>query len=235
VGSRTEQTLELPISILKIPSMILTTSPSLQQSINAMTVPGVLVAHRMIMPGDEQALLPGEAAAFANSVSKVRRASAAARIVARDLLPRLGVPPQPIPKSPSGVPVWPTGIVGSLAHDSSVAVAAIALGRDFLAVGIDIEPDNALDPDLIHIVATAQERQAIGEDRYRARLLFSIKEAVYKAVYPLDRVFLDHHDVEVCLETGTATVRNGRLLRFRYCIAANIVSLAFIAADSSGL
>jgi 4'-phosphopantetheinyl transferase EntD len=215
--------------------MTLTTSPSLQQSINAMMVPGILVSHRMIMAGDEQALLPGEAGAFANSVSKVRRASAAARIAARDLFPRLGVPPQPIPKSRSGMPIWPTGIVGSLAHDSSVAVAAIALGRDFLAVGIDVEPDEPLDPDLIDIVATARERQTIGEDGHQARLLFSIKEAVYKAVYPLDGVFLDHDDVEVSLEAGTATVRNGRFLRFRYCIAANIVALAFIAADSQGL
>lgn len=214
--------------------MTLAMSPSLQQSLDAMTVPGILVSHRMIMVGDEQALLPEEVGAFANSVSKVRRASAAARIVARDLLPRLGALPQPIPKSTSGMPIWPTGIVGSLAHDSSVAVAAVALGRDFSAVGIDVEPDEALDPDLIDIVATERERQAIGNDGHRARLLFAVKEAVYKAAYPLDGVFLDHHNVEVCLETGTATVQNGRLLRFRYCVAAYIVALAFVAAGSRG-
>jgi 4'-phosphopantetheinyl transferase EntD len=59
-------------------------------------------------------------------------------------------------------------------------------------------------------------------------LLFSIKEAVYKAVYPLDGVFLDHRDVEVCLASRTAIVRNGRIVNFRYCSAAHIVTLAFI-------
>ena len=63
-------------------------------------------------------------------------------------------------------------------------------------------------------------------------MLFSVKEAIYKAVYPLDRMFLDHHDVEVSLSTGTgsAVVRNGRTVSFRYCIAAHIVVLAFIPA-----
>jgi len=212
----------------------MTMSPSLQRSIDAMSVPGVLVSHRIITAGDEQELLPEEAVAFANSVNKVRRASAAARIVARGLLPRLGASPQPIPKSSSGMPVWPTGIVGSLAHDSHVAIAAIARASDFSSIGIDIEPAESLEPDLLDIVATSQERQAIGMDGDRGRLLFSIKEAVYKAAYPLDRTFLEHHDVEVSLESGTATVRNGRVVHFRYCVAANIVALAFVAAGVPG-
>ena len=75
-------------------------------------------------------------------------------------------------------------------------------------------------PDLLDIVATATEREGIQDDPLRGRLLFSIKEAVYKAVYPLDRMFLDHHDVEVSLAAGTAVVRNGRVVRFRYCVAS---------------
>ena len=43
-----------------------------------MSVPGILVDHRLIADGDELALLPAEAAAFAGSVLKVRRASGAA-------------------------------------------------------------------------------------------------------------------------------------------------------------
>ena len=69
------------------------------------------------------------------------------------------------------------------------------------------------------------------DDPFRGRLLFSVKEAIYKAVYPLDRMFLDHHDVEVSLSAaGTAVVRNGRAVRFRYCVASRIVALAFIPA-----
>src|SRR4051812_43207532 len=103
-----------------------TTSP-LAQAIEAMSIPGILMDHRLIADGDESALLPAELAAFAGSVLKVRRASGAARIVARTLLSRLGQAHGPIPKSTAGMPVWPEGIVGSLAHDSKIAIAAMAL------------------------------------------------------------------------------------------------------------
>ena len=195
-----------------------------------MSVPGILVDHRLIADGDELALLPAEVAAFAGSVLKVRRASGAARIVARMLLSRFGREPYAIPKSTAGMPVWPDGIVGSLAHDAKVAIAAMAAQPEFQSVGIDIEPAEPLAPDLLRIVATAKERDRIEDDPLRGRLLFSIKEAIYKAVYPLDRTFLDHHDVEVSLADGTAVVRNGRVVRFRHCAATHIVALAFIPA-----
>jgi len=206
------------------------TDSQLARAIEAMSVPGILVDHRLIADGDELALLPAEAAAFAGSVLKVRRASGAARIVARMLLSRFGREPYAIPKSTAGMPVWPDGIVGSLAHDAKVAIAATAARPEFQSVGIDIEPAEPLAPDLLDIVATAQERDRIGDDPLRGRLLFSIKEAIYKAAYPLDRTFLDHHDVEVSLGDGTAVVQNGRVVRFRYCAATHIIVLAFIPA-----
>src|SRR5476649_421312 len=106
------------------------TSP-LARAIEAMSVPGILVDHRLIADGDELALLPAEMAAFAGSVLKVRRASGAARIVARTLLSRFGRTAHPIPKFTAGMPVWPEGIVGSLAHDAKVAVAAMAAQCEF--------------------------------------------------------------------------------------------------------
>jgi 4'-phosphopantetheinyl transferase EntD len=210
------------------------TEPPLQRAIDAMTVPGILVEHRLIAAGDERALLPEEMAAFAGSVIKVQRASGAARIVARSLMPRFGQPPCAIPKSMAGMPVWPQGIVGSLAHDAKVAVAAMAMRREFLSVGIDVEPAAPLDPELLDIVATAKERERLQDHSLNGRLLFSIKEAIYKAVYPLDGTFLDHHDVEVSLSDRIATVRHGRTVHFRYGVAPHIVALAFIPASGGG-
>jgi 4'-phosphopantetheinyl transferase EntD len=206
------------------------TSLPLQRAIDGMTVPGILVDHRLIRDGDELALLPDEMPAFSASVIKVRRASGAARIVARELLSRFGQAPRAIPKSMAGVPLWPDGIVGSLTHDAEIAVAAMARRHQFLSVGVDVEPAEPLAMDLLGIVATPKERLTIQDDPLRARLLFSVKEAVYKAVYPLDRTFLDHHDVEVSLSAGTAEVRHGRCVSFRYCVATHIVVLAFIPA-----
>jgi 4'-phosphopantetheinyl transferase EntD len=168
------------------------TSPNseLHHAIEALNAPGIAIGHRAIRDGDESALLTDERDALARSVPKVRRASGAARDIARALLAGLGQPPRPIVKSPSGMPVWPDGVVGSLAHDAEIAVAAVACRRDFAGVGIDVEPAEPLDPALLAMIATAGEREQIGGDRVLARVLFCIKEAVYKAVYPLDHTFL---------------------------------------------
>ena len=208
--------------------MIAPTDASFQSAIDALTFPGVVIGHRLISPGDEHALLPEEVPAFAASVVKVRRASGAARIVARQLLMRLGQRECALPKAPSGAPIWPAGVVGSLAHDSHVAVAAIGMGRDVAALGIDVEPAEVLPSDLLEMVATPQELLKIGDDPYRGRLLFVAKEAVYKAVYPLDQTFLEHHDVEIDLADRKAFVRNARTVELRFCISTHLVALAFL-------
>ena len=77
---------------------MVTIDPSLQSAIGALCFPGVMVGHRLISSGDENALLPEETAAFASSVPKVRRASGAARIVARQLLKGLGQPECALPR-----------------------------------------------------------------------------------------------------------------------------------------
>jgi 4'-phosphopantetheinyl transferase EntD len=208
--------------------MIMTLDPSLQSAIDALAFPGVVIGHRLISPGDEDALLPEEAPAFASSVVKVRRASGSARIVARQLLKRLGHPECALPRTSGGAPAWPPGVVGSLAHDSRVAVAALGMSRDVGAIGIDVEPAESLPPELLDLVATPQERLRIGDDPYQGRLLFVAKEAVYKAVYPLDQTFLDHHDVQICFAEHKAVVRNGRVVELRFCIATHLVALAFL-------
>ena len=211
--------------------MFITTDPLFQSAIDTLAFPGVAVGHRLISPGDEHALLKEEVPALAASVVKVRRASGAARIVARQLLTQLGYANCALPKGPAGAPVWPAGIVGSLAHDSRVAVAAVGMRADVGALGIDVEPAECLPSELLDLVATPQERLNLGDDVYRGRLLFVAKEAVYKAVHPLDQTFLEHHDVEINLSERTAVVRSGRVVELRFSISAHhLVALAFLRA-----
>ena len=214
--------------------MIVTTDTALHTAIQALAVPGVLVGHRAIAAGDEDALLPVEAPAFATSVVKVRRASGAARIVARALLAGLGHPGWALAKAASGAPIWPAGIVGSLAHDARYAVAAVAQARAVTALGIDIEPAELLPPDLLDMVATPRERAKLADDPYGGRLLFVAKEATYKAVYPLDQTFLEHHDVEIDLAGRRAQVRNGRVVELRFARSTHLLCLAFVATQPAG-
>jgi 4'-phosphopantetheinyl transferase EntD len=208
--------------------MNLSADPSLQNAIDAISFPGIMIKHRLISPGDEHALLPDESSAFASCVPKVRRASGAVRIVARQLLSRLGQPECALPKASSGAPIWPAGIIGSLSHDSHVAVAAVGSYRDVGAIGIDVEPAELLPSALLDIVATRRERLNIAHDPYRGRLLFVAKEAVYKALYPLDQLFLEHHDVEIDFARRKAEVCNGRSVELRFGISAHLFVLAFL-------
>jgi len=192
--------------------------------------PGLRAACRRIAAGDELALTPAELRPLERAVDKVRRASGAARIVARTLLAKLGAPPDvELPRSASRAPVWPPGFVGSLAHDDDYAAAAVARSDSLRGVGIDIEPALPLPEELLKTIATRSEMKQINGDLALARLIFCVKEAVYKATHPIDGVFLAHHDVEVSLASSVAVTRTGHRLRLHTIARPRLVALALLA------
>ena len=86
-------------------------------------------------------------------------------------------------------------------------MAAVARASAIRSVGIDVEPPLPLPEDLLDMIATANERRELKGDLVSARLLFCMKEAVYKATHPIDGVFLEHHDVEVRLTDSVALTK----------------------------
>jgi 4'-phosphopantetheinyl transferase EntD len=202
------------------------TDRSLERDIAALATGSLLIGHRLIAPGDENALLAAEAASITSTVVESRRASGAARIVARRLLAQLGYADCPVPKDPSGAPIWPDGIVGSLAHDSEVAVAAVAPKRDIRSVGIDIEPVAPLPPEMLDLIVTPRERERLAGDPLNGKLIFAAKEAVYKAAYRLDETFLEFQDIEVDLHAGNAATTTGRTFALRFRVSTRIVVVA---------
>lgn len=209
-----------------------TLDSSLQRAIDALAVPGLLFGHRMISQGDELALLREEMASLSYLAIERRRASGAARRVARELMNSMGFADLPIPRSTFGAPIWPAGVVGSMAHDDRIAVAAVGLGRDLDAVGIDIEPVTPLPPDMLDLIATPRERHAIADNPLGSKLLFAIKEAVYKAAYPLDHKFLDFHDIDVDLAGRFATNRAGRTFALHWYVFTRVLVVATVQKAS---
>ena len=190
-------------------------------------LPNLFVRRRRIEDGDEHTLWPAEAAAFGPDV-KARRASGAARRVARELLRQhFGQPEAAIPRGQGGAPVWPAGFVGSLAHNEATAVAALARASDFRGLGIDIEPNASLGADLVALVATPREIRRYAPRVVESRLLFVVKEAVYKALNPLDGRFLEFHDIEVDLDALTARTVHGVAARVQFCVAGDVAALAY--------
>jgi len=190
---------------------------------------GVLIGARRIRAGDEAAA-PRPAREGA-AVLERQRASGAARIIARQSLAELGAGADaPLTRAPSGAPRWPPGIVGSLAHDEEFAVAAVARGGVLVGVGVDVEPAEPLPADLVALVLLPAERRETGEDGVRQRLVFACKEAVYKAIQPIDGSALEYSDIEVRLGEQAARLKDGRRLRLATLAGARLVALALAFA-----
>ena len=136
-------------------------------------------------------LYPGEEAVIAHAADKRRREFATGRACARTALAKPGVPGGPILPGSRGAPQWPPGVVGSITHCAGYRACAVALDRAVVAIGVDAEPNRGLrDGALRAVCAEAEEarilalRTAIPEVSWD-RLLFSAKESVYKAWFPL--------------------------------------------------
>ena len=163
-------------------------------------------------------LLEPELAAVARAIDKRRHEFALGRTCARRALVRLGLGPVAIPTRPDRAPVWPEGVVGSITHCTGFAAAAVARSTDLRGLGIDAEPATPpLEERLVRLICTPAE----AEDLPRRpplevvdwpRLVFSAKEALYKAVAPASGVFLGFQDVELDVDPASATFRC-RLLR----------------------
>lgn len=161
----------------------------------------------------EVELFAEEEVALGNAVEKRRREFVTARACARAALAQLGYPDQPVPAGARGEPLWPAGVVGSITHCAGYRACAVAPASELLTIGVDAEPGEPLPAGLIGDIALPEERRWI--ERLSAedpsvcwdRLLFSIKESIYKAWFPLARSWLGFEDagVEVDPARGTFT------------------------------
>jgi 4'-phosphopantetheinyl transferase EntD len=147
-----------------------------------------------------------EEAVVGEAVEKRRREFTTARACARTALAQLGVAPRAIPSGPRGAPEWPTGIVGSITHCDGYCAAAVARTRDLVTIGVDAEPNQPLPDGVLTEIALPDEREHLRRIARQApgmswdRLLFSIKESVYKAWFPLTGRWLGFEDAVVTID-----------------------------------
>jgi 4'-phosphopantetheinyl transferase EntD len=155
-------------------------------------------------------LFPEEELALGRPVEKRRREFTTGRACAREALARLGIPSTAVGSGPHGEPLWPSGVVGSITHCEGYRACAVASARAVLTIGIDAERDARLSDGVWAEVAHGSERDLRGATApvrpgpHLDAVLFSAKEAVYKAWFPLAGRRLGFHDVEVSLDLGNA-------------------------------
>jgi 4'-phosphopantetheinyl transferase EntD len=124
----------------------------------------------------------------------------AGRACAHQVLMQLGWQRLPILCGPHREPLWPAGLVGSITHCPGYCAAAIATNELYSSLGIDAELNAPLPAEVLPIVLSAEEQQVLvlpSIGIYWDRLLFSIKESVYKLRYPMEYTWLDFEDCHV--------------------------------------
>lgn len=157
--------------------------------------------------GDEIAtmLFPEEERAIEGALGSRRREFMTGRFCARRALSRLGQQPQAVPVGSNGEPLWPAGIVGSISHCDGYRVVAVGFTDEFAAIGVDVEPNKPLPVRVLEAIASRGERDWVRRRMHLEpdirwdRLLFSIKEAIHKALPRHTRVWLafDSGEVEI--------------------------------------
>ena len=158
---------------------------------------GVAVAVEPIVPASATQLWPEEQPAVAGAVPARLAEFVAGRSAARQVLAQLGHPPRALPMGPDRAAIWPRGISGSIAHAAGLAIAVARRGAP---VGVDIEDDTALAPDLWPILCRPEELQRLGDDIGKGvKRLFCAKEAVFKAQAPDSRAMFGHETLSVTL------------------------------------
>lgn len=116
-------------------------------------------------------------------------------------------------------PIWPEGLIGSITHADNIAAGIVAKQVHYRGLGLDIEHLVSTEtlPALRNQVASRQEVDCL-KDFYNEQtaytLLFSAKEAIYKAIHRSVNRFVDFKEV-VCfnLEANTLNFQLNAALR----------------------
>jgi 4'-phosphopantetheinyl transferase EntD len=144
----------------------------------------------------------------AKAVEKRRTEFFLGRLAAFRALQAIGVAPQPVLKAESREPLWQDGIVGAITHKGDTACAVVARREMTCGVGVDLE--SLHQPVRFNIstkVCTEPEQAWLAEvpdeKDTRLKMIFSAKEAGFKAFYPIEQIYLGYKDAELAWREET--------------------------------
>jgi len=156
-------------------------------------------------------LHPSEAAQVAKAVDKRQREFAAARGLARGLFESLGLVAGPLLNGEDRAPIFPDGVVGSITHTAGYCGVVVGRASSYVGLGLDVEQAEPLKPELLRMILADDERDAYDPTDppalARAKLVFSAKEAAYKAQYALTRTYLGFSAMRIEVDEGARTFR----------------------------
>mgnify|MGYP003574900217 CR=1 FL=1 len=158
-----------------------------------------LAVFSLTLPADKKieerfsSWLPGE---LERATNKRKQEYVAGRYCASKAAESLGVKLTKLPSSVTREPLWPEGMVGSISHSKALVVSGVSISRNICSVGIDAEEILRKNIGVEDYIATDSELKLLKGDYQRGlTVLFSGKEALYKALFPIVRCFIDFKEV----------------------------------------
>jgi 4'-phosphopantetheinyl transferase EntD len=181
--------------------------------------------------------LAAEEQPFARTMRPRRlREFTAGRRLARRALALMGEASVAIPVGAAGEPLWPSGVVGSIAHTGTHAAVVLSRRARHASVGIDLDDHRLLGEAAAKDLMTEEEIELVLKagwtcDRAQAQnLVFCAKEALFKCQYPMTRLAqLDFEHVRLTPSNAPGLLKASPVLghseTYRACLEAVRLSL----------
>ena len=177
-----------------------------QAELDALAPAGLASAVSAVSDAAVSGLSPVELSHIESWAPHRRNEFAAGRLCARRALGALGIEAGSLLPDDEGLPVWPEGVVGSISHSRGLAMAVAVSAGVYSLIGLDVEKTNRLSEAAMSRIVHPLEAAFAGNDQTRTSILFSLKEAFYKAQFPRWRTTGNFQDLalEVDMDAGTA-------------------------------
>ena len=151
---------------------------------------------------DTSFLSPAERTYLENVSQNRKREFIAGRFCAHKAMVLANIPPEYIPIGGKGEPIWPSNVVGSITHSHGYAATAVARKSDIISLGLDAEIDEPLSSKVLRRISNDQEQEwakTVGGTlmEHPGKILFSAKEATYKAWYPITHEWLGFKEARI--------------------------------------
>lgn len=151
----------------------------------------------------EYQLYPQESVLTHKMVAKRLAEFRSGRFCTKLALAQLDIKQFPVLVGEQRQPLWPDNVVGSISHCPGICLAIAAMQSDIAGIGVDIESASEFDSEGLKLICSEAEIAHLQESQnplLGAQIIFSIKESIYKCLFPSYQQWIDFLDVKVKLD-----------------------------------
>lgn len=96
-------------------------------------------------------------------------------------------------------PLWPSGVVGSIAHSRSLVAAVVCEEAELASIGVDVVLRKSVSQRVAQRISLPSEQGGLSaiDPEDRGSVIFCMKESIYKAANPVTDEYLGFKDVRI--------------------------------------